>query len=103
MGATRTDRIRDEYIRGKGQVGRFGEKRRVQRGDIGYIGRKMMKMELPGKRKRTRRFMDTVREDMDMDMVGATEEDAEDRKRRKQGLMWRPLTETAERREEVCC
>ena len=87
LGATRTDRIRDEYIRGKGQVGRFGEKRRVQRGDIGYIGRKMMKMELPGKRKRgrpKRRFMEMVREDMQV--VGTTEGDAEDRKRWKQML-----------------
>ena len=34
---------------------------------IGYIGRKMLEMELPGRRQRgrsKRRFMDAVREDM---------------------------------------
>ena len=55
----------------------------------------MLKMELPGKRKRgwpKRGFMDMVREDMQV--VSATEEDAEDRKR------WSPLMGTAE--EEDC-
>ena len=50
------------------------------RKDEGYIGRKMLRMELPGKRKRgspKRRFMDAVREDMTV--VEVTEEDAEDR------------------------
>ena len=55
----------------------------MQRRDADSIGRRMLK--LPGKRKRERpkrRFMDMVREDMQV--VGATEEDAEDRKRWKQ-------------------
>ena len=85
------DRIRNEYIRGTAQAGRFGDKARearlrwfghVQRRDAGYIGRKMLKMELPNKCKRERpkrKFMDTVREDMQV--VGMTEEDTEDRKR----------------------
>ena len=37
------------------------------RKDDGYIGRRMLRIELPGKRKRgrpKRRFMDVVREDM---------------------------------------
>lgn len=47
---------------------------RVQRGDAEYIGRRMLKVELAGKRKRrrpTRRVMDVVREDMEVD--GMTE------------------------------
>ena len=55
------DKLRNEYISGTAQVGRFGEKTRetrlkwyghVWRKDDGYIGRKMLRMELPGKRKR---------------------------------------------------
>ena len=51
------DKIRNEYIRGTAQVGRFGEKTREAR----------LRMELPGRRKRgkpKRRFMDVVKEDM---------------------------------------
>ena len=50
------------------------------RKDDGYIGRRMLKMELPGKRKRgrpKRRFMDVVKEDMAE--VEVKEEDADDR------------------------
>ena len=46
----------------------------------GYIGRRMLRMELPGKRKRgrpKRRFMDVVKEDMAE--VEVTEEDTVDR------------------------
>ena len=90
LGVTRMDSIRNEYIRGTAQVGRFGEKTRearlrwyghVLRKDDGYIGRRMLRMELPGKRKRgrpKRRFMDVVKEDMAE--VEVTEEDAEDRR-----------------------
>ena len=57
LGVTRMDKIRNEYIRGTAQVGRFGEKhearlrgfRHVQRKDNGYIMVRMM--ELRGKRK----------------------------------------------------
>ena len=55
------DKIRNEYIRGTAQVGRFGEKTREAR--LRWYGPK-------------RRFMDTVREDMTV--VEVTEEDAED-------------------------
>ena len=50
------------------------------RRDQEYVGRKMMEMELPGKRKRGRpkRFLDAVKEDMGE--VGAKETDVEDRK-----------------------
>ena len=52
----------------------------VRRKDDGYIGRRMLRMELPGKRKREshkRRFTDVVKEDMAVTEV--TEQDAEDR------------------------
>ena len=70
------DKIRNAYIRGTAQVGRFGEKTRearlrwyehVRRKDGVYIGRWMLRMELPGQRKwrrPKRRFMDVVKEDM---------------------------------------
>ena len=70
-------------------MGRFGDKTRqvslrwyghVRRKDDGYIGRRMPRKELPGKRKRgrpKRRFMDAVREDMAV--VEVTEEDTDDR------------------------
>ena len=53
------DRIRKEHIRGRAQVGRFGDEVRearlrwfghVQRRNTEYIGRRMLEMELPGKR-----------------------------------------------------
>ena len=89
LGVTRMDKIRNEYIRGTAQVGKFGEKTRearlrwyghLQRKDDGYFGRRMLRMELPGKRKRgrpKRRFMDVVKEDMAE--VEVMEEDAVDR------------------------
>ena len=55
------------------------------RRDQEYVGRKMMEMELPGKRKRgrpKRRFLDVVK---DMKEVGVKEMDIEDRK------MWRMM------------
>ena len=76
MGVTRNDKIRNEYIRGTVKVERLGMKMRkgrlrwyghVMRRDQEYVGRKMMKMELPGKRKRRRpkiRFSVVVKEDM---------------------------------------
>jgi hypothetical protein len=63
LGVMRMDRIRNEYIRGTAQVGWFGDKARearlrwighVWRREDGYIARRMLKMELPGKRKRGR-------------------------------------------------
>ena len=69
-------------------MGRFGEKTRearlrwyghVLRKDDGYIGRRMLRMELPGKRKQgrpKRRLIDAVIEDIAV--VEGTEEGAED-------------------------
>ena len=91
LGVTRMDRIRNENIRGTAQVGKLGDKVReirlrwfghVQRRDSGYIGRRMLEMELPGRRQRgrpKRRYMDVV--NVDMQVVGVKEEDAEDRER----------------------
>ena len=76
MGVTRKDKIRNEYIKGRVKVERLGMKLRegrlrwygyVMRRDQEYVGKKMMKMELLGKRKRgrpKRRFLDVVKEDM---------------------------------------
>ncbi|KAK3537842.1 hypothetical protein QTP70_019862 [Hemibagrus guttatus] len=89
LGVTRLDRIRNEYIRGTAHVGRLGDKVRearlrwfghVQRRESEYIGRRMLDMELPGRRQRGRpkkRYMDGINEDMNL--VGASVEDAEDR------------------------
>ena len=95
MGVTRKDKIRNEHIRSTVKVERLGMKMRegrlrwyghVMRRDKEYVGRKMMEMELPGKRKRgrpKRRFLDVVKEDMEE--VGAKEMDIGDRK------MWRMM------------
>ena len=58
----------------------------VTKRDQKYVGRKMMEMELPGKRKRRRpkrSFLDKVKEDMGE--VGAKETDVEDR------TVWRKM------------
>ena len=52
----------------------------VQRRDSGHIGRRMLEMELPGRRQRgwpKRRFMDAVKENMQV--VGVSVEDTENR------------------------
>ena len=95
MGVTRKDKIRNEHIRSTVKVERLGMEMRegrlrwyghVMRRDQEYVGRKMMEMELPGKRRRgrpKRRFLDIVKEDMGE--VGVKEMDVEDRK------MWRMM------------
>ena len=89
MGVTRKDRIRNEYIRGTVKVERLGMKMRegrlrwyghVMRRDQKYVGRRVLEMELSGKRKRgrpKRRFLDVVKEDRGK--VGAREKDIENR------------------------
>ena len=85
MGVTRKDKIGNEYIRDTVKVERLGMKmregrlrwhRHVMRREQDYVGRKMMEMELPGKRRRgrpKRRFLDVVKEDMEE--IGAKETD----------------------------
>ena len=91
LDVTKMDTIRNEYIRGTAYVRRVSEKIRegrlrwyghVMRRDEAYVGRRMMEMELPGRRRRgrpKRRVMDAVREDMRE--VGVTEKDAMERRR----------------------
>ena len=92
LGVTRMDKIRNEFIRGTVHVRRFGEKTRearlvrygdLRRKDDGYIGRRMLRMELPGKRKRgrpKRKFMGVVKKDMaEVTQIEVTEEDIGDR------------------------
>ena len=76
LGVTRLDRIKNVYIRGSSHVGSFGDKTRetrlrwfghVQRRDSEYIGKRMLSLDVPGKRPKGRhikRYMDIVREDM---------------------------------------
>ena len=89
MGVKRKNKIRNEYIRGTVKVERLGMKMRerrmrwyghIIRRDQEYVGRGMMEMELPGKRKKgktKKRFLDVVKEDM-MD-VRAREKDIENK------------------------
>ena len=96
MGVTRKHKIKNEYIRSTVKVECLGMKMRevrlrwyghVMRKDQECVGRKIMEMELLGKRKRGRpkkRFLDVVKEDMGE--VGAKETDVEDRK------VWRMMT-----------
>ena len=98
MGVTRKDKIRNKHIRSTIKVEQLGMKTRearlrwyghVMSRDQEYVGRKMMEMELPGKKRRgrpKRRFLDAVKEDMRE--VGVKEMDVEDRK------MWRMM---------ICC
>ena len=95
MGVTRKNKIRNEYIRGTVKVERLRMKLResrlrwyghVIRRNQEYVGRKIMEMEVPGKRKRgrpKRKFLDVVKEDMGE--VGAKETDVEDR------TVWRKM------------
>ena len=95
MGVTRKDKIRNEYIKSTVKVERLGMKMRegrlrwyghVMRRDQEYVGRKMIEMELPGKRKRgrpKRRFLNLMKEDMGE--IGAKETDVEDR------TVWRKM------------
>ena len=94
MGVTRKDKIRNKHIRSTVEVERLGMKMRegrlrwyghVMRRNQEYVGRKMMEMELLGKRRGIpkRRFLDVVKEDMGE--VGVKESDVEDRK------MWRMM------------
>ena len=59
----------------------------VRRRDVDYVGQKVLKMELPGKRKRgrpKRRYMDALVEDMKA--VGVKEMDTQDRIKWRQSI-----------------
>ena len=97
MGVTRKYNIRNKHIRSTVKVGRLGMKMRegklrwyghVTRRDQEYVERKMMEMELRGKKRGRpkRRFLDAAKEDMEK--VGVKETDVEERK------VWRMI---------ICC
>ena len=89
LGMTIKDKIRNEYPRGTAKIAKLGDKLRnarlrwygyVKRREEGLVGKRMMKMAMPGRRKRgrpRRRRMDLAREDMER--VGAKEGDEVDR------------------------
>ena len=63
FGVTRKDKIRNEYVRGTAKIAKLGDKLRnvrlcwyghVKRREEGYVGKRMMKMAVPGRRKRGR-------------------------------------------------
>ena len=95
LGVTRKEKIRNEYVRGTAKIPKLGDKlwnarlrwyRYVKRRED-YVGKRMMEMAVPGRRKKgrpRRRWMDLVREDMER--VGAREEDKVDR------VKWRLLS-----------
>ena len=89
------DRIRNEIIRGTTKVGEIFKKVQesrlkwyghVSRREDEYVGKRVMGMEVPGKRRRgrpKRRWLDSIRNDLSE--RGLSEEDAQDRPR------WRRL------------
>ena len=89
LGVTRKDKIRNEYVRGTAKIAKLGDKLRnaklrwyghVKRREEGYVGKTMMEMVVPGRKKRGRpriRWMDLAREDMER--VGAREGNKIDR------------------------
>ena len=89
LGVTKKDKIKNEYVRGTAKIAKLGDKLRGTRSrwyghvkgrEEGYVGKRMIKMAIPGKRRRgrpKRRWMDLVREDLEM--VGAREGDKVDR------------------------
>ena len=93
LGVTRKNKIRNEYVRGTAKIVKLGDKPRnarlrwyghVKRREEDYVGKRMMEMVVPGRRKRgrpRRRWMDLVREDMER--VGAREGDEVDRVKRR--------------------
>ena len=96
LGVTRKDTIRNEYVRGTAKIAKLGDKLRnarlrcychVKRREEGYVGKTMMEVGVPGRRKRgrpRRRWIDLAREDTER--VGAKEGDEVDREK------WKILT-----------
>ena len=93
IGVTRKDKIRNEYVRETAKIANLGDKLRnarlrryghVKRREEYYVGKRMMKMAVPGRSKKgrpRRRWMDLVREDIER--VGAREGDGVDRMKRR--------------------
>ena len=76
IGLTRREKIRNEVVRGKLRVREVSEKAKenrlrwyghVRRREESYVGRRVVEMEIPEKRRRgrpARRWMDNITEDM---------------------------------------
>ena len=91
MGVTRLEKVRNNKIREDTHVVRFGEKVKearlrwfghVLRRDEEYIGKRILRMAIPGKRKRgrpKRRYIDGIKKDMMS--AGLREKDALNRER----------------------
>ena len=74
LGVTRKDKIRNKYVRGTAKIAKLGDKLRnarlrwyghVKSREEDYVGKRMMEMAVPGRRKigrPRRRWMDLVRE-----------------------------------------
>ena len=89
LGATRKDKIKNKYVRGTTNIAKMGEKLRnarlrwyghIKRREEDYVGKRMMEVAVPGRKKRgrpRRSWMDFVRKDMER--VGAREGDEIDR------------------------
>ena len=88
LGVTRKDKIRNEYEGGTAKTAKLGDKHRdarlrwyghVKRREEGHVGKRMMEMAVPGRKKKgrpRRRWMDLARKDMER--VGAKEGDEVD-------------------------
>ena len=88
MGVMRLDKIKNTHVRETVNVVWIGKKVRetrlrwyghVLQRNVEYVGKWVIGMDFPGKRRRgrpLRRYMDIVKEDL---VVGATEKDTEDR------------------------
>ena len=91
LGVTRNGKIRNKYVRGTAKIAKLGDKLRnarlrwyghVKRREKGYVGKTMMELAVPIRRKRgrpRRRWMDLAREDMER--IGAKEGDEVDREK----------------------
>ena len=90
LGVKRKNKIRNEYMRRTVKIAKLGDKLwnarlcwygHVKRMEEGYVGKTMMEMAVPGRRKigrLRRRWMDLAREDMER--VGAKEDEVNQEK-----------------------
>ena len=78
-GSDKKDKIRNKYVRGTAKITKLGDKLQSARlrwyGHVrreGYVGRRMLEMAVPGRRRRgrpKRRWMDVMRGDVEGDAV----------------------------------
>ena len=96
-GVTKIDRIRNERIRGTAKVGEISMKVQesrlkwyghVLRREEEYVGKRVMVMEVPGKRRRgrpKRRWLDNIKNDLSERELSGSGEEAQNR------IEWRRL------------